>query len=132
MSVGVEHVEREKSCMQSKKEKIEKYLHNSVKILVVVYNWFFCRNLSWNNTPTWHHFVCSLKKEDMGYWRTLFRSEGESVVGWKRGGENDITLLQDRFPQKNNCILLYSLLCWKLRLVATSFFKIAIYISHFN
>ena len=37
----------------------------------VVYNCFFCGNWSSNNIPLWHHFACSLKSGDVGYFSKL-------------------------------------------------------------
>ena len=40
---------------------------------------FFCGNLSSNNAPTWHHFVCSLKKGDVGYCGKLTGMRGSQL-----------------------------------------------------
>ena len=64
----------------------------------VVYNCFFCGNLSSNDAPTWCHFVCSLKKEDVGYCKKL-SGVRESVFFAESAGEE----------KESNCILLTSM-----------------------
>ena len=44
---------------------------------------FFCENLSSNNAPMWYHFVCSLKRENVGYCWKLSRVKKNYCKYWR-------------------------------------------------
>ena len=48
---------------------------------------FFCGKSSGNDAPTWRHFVCSLKKKDVGYCRKPFRERGSMLLTKREGGK---------------------------------------------
>ena len=48
---------------------------------------FICGNWSGNDAPTWRHFACCLKNEDMGYCNRLSGVRGSAFLPKERGGK---------------------------------------------
>ena len=61
------------------KKTLRDCIQGKAKTLVAVYNCFFCRNWLGNDAPTWRHFTCSLKKEEVGYCGRLSWVRGSAL-----------------------------------------------------
>ena len=60
---------------------------------------FFCKKWFSNDAPSWRHFACSLKKEDVGYCRKLSgRRESELLAISARGKRQCLPLFSSNDP----------------------------------
>ena len=72
---------------------------------------FLCGKSSGKITPTWCHFTCSLKRENVGYCGKLFRERGSVLLAKREGVLNCLTSLKCQAALRAASSVFFLLFC---------------------